>query len=69
LLPHCSPFSDPWMSSLDNSRSRRELGMTYTPVGGYLPQLIEYYREHREPAPPGYEQRNRELQFAQHHGA
>lgn len=69
LLPHCSPFSDPWMSSLANTRSKQELGMTYTPMREYLGKLIEHYREHREPSPPGYEQRNRELQFAQHHGA
>ena len=69
LLPACSPFSDPWMSSLDNTRSKRELGMAYTPVRKALEVLVEYYREHREPGPPGYEQRNRELAFAQHHGA
>ncbi len=70
LLPHCSPFSDPWMSSLDNTRSKQELGMTYTPLRAYLAKLVEYYREHREPAPPSFEdQRNRELAFAQHHGA
>jgi nucleoside-diphosphate-sugar epimerase len=69
LLPHCSPFSDPWMSSLANDRSKQELGMEYTPIRAYLPRLIEYYREHREPAPPGYEQRDRELAFSQHHGA
>jgi nucleoside-diphosphate-sugar epimerase len=69
LLPSCSPFSDPWMSSLTNDRSQRELGMTFTPVRDYLQNLIEHYREHREPSPPGYEQRNRELAFAQHHGA
>jgi nucleoside-diphosphate-sugar epimerase len=69
LLPHASPFSDPWMSSLDNQRSIAELGMTYTPVRTYLKTLVEYYREHRGGLPPGYEQRQRELDFAQHHGA
>ena len=69
LLPHCSPFSDPWMSSLANERSKQELGMTCTLVREYLPKLVEYYREHREPAPPGYEQRQQELSFALHHGA
>lgn len=69
LLPHCSPFSDPWMSSLDNQRSKQELGLTYTPLRTCLETLIEYHREHRDLAPPGYEQRNRELEFALHHGA
>ncbi len=69
LLPHCSPFSDPWMSSLDNQRSKQELGMTYTPVREYLERLVEQHREHREREVPGYDQRNRELEFALHHGA
>lgn len=69
LLPDCSPFSGIWMSSLTNERSKQELGMRYTPLRDYLHELIAYYRVHREPPPPGYEQRNRELQFAQHHGA
>jgi nucleoside-diphosphate-sugar epimerase len=70
LLPQCSPFSDAWMSSLDNGRSKQELGMVYSPVREYLTKLVEYYREHREPAPHEYEeQRNRELAFARHHGA
>lgn len=69
LLPNCSPFSDPWMSSLANDRSKQELGMSYTPLRDTLHTLAEYYREHRQPTPPGYEQRNRELAFAQHHGA
>jgi nucleoside-diphosphate-sugar epimerase len=69
LLPHSSPFSDPWMSSLDNQRSKQELGMSYTPLAIYLRRLIEHAREHREPPPVGYEQRQRELEFAQHHGA
>jgi nucleoside-diphosphate-sugar epimerase len=69
LLPQCSPFSDPWMSSLNSQRSIAELGMTYTPVRTYLKALVEYCREHRGGVPPGYEQRQRELEFAQHHGA
>jgi nucleoside-diphosphate-sugar epimerase len=69
LLPHCSPFSDPWMSSLDNQRSKQELGMSYSPLSSSLKTLIEHAREHREPPPPGYDQRQRELEFAQHHGA
>ena len=40
LLPGCSPFSDPWMSELDNQRSKLELGMQYTPLPVYLRNLI-----------------------------
>jgi hypothetical protein len=28
----CSPFCDSWMSELDNMRSRRALGVCYTPL-------------------------------------
>ncbi|HEX3940906.1 MAG TPA: GNAT family N-acetyltransferase [Acidobacteriaceae bacterium] len=64
LLPDCSPFSDPWMSSLTNKRSRSELGMTYTPVSVYLPRIVEYFRNCNLD-PPGYAQRSRELELAQ----
>src|SRR5664279_3347320 len=30
FLPDCSPFSERWMSELDNTRSKQEFGMTYT---------------------------------------
>src|SRR5690606_34047063 len=36
FLPDCSPFSDRWMSELTNTRSKAELGMTYTPLAVYL---------------------------------
>ncbi len=67
LLPACSPFSDPWMSSLANERSKRELGIKYTPLETYLQRLVEHFRTNR-PEAPGYGQRNRELEFARHHG-
>jgi len=63
LLPDCSPFSDPWMSSLTNERSRSELGMTYTPVRVYLSRLVEHFRS-CQLEPPGYAQRLRELELA-----
>ena len=31
FLPDCSPFSERWMSELDNTRSKEELGISYTP--------------------------------------
>lgn len=63
LLPECSPFSDPWMSSLTNERSRSELGITYTPVRNYLSRLVEHFRGCKLD-PPGYAQRPRELELA-----
>ena len=64
LLPHCSPFSDTWMSSLDNSRSKAELGITYTPVRDYVKKLVSYYQAVRPRDIEGYAQRAKELEVA-----
>src|SRR5689334_5608022 len=61
LLPECSPFSGEWMSSLDNSRSKAELGMQYTPFQQYLKRLVDYYRRLLPNPVEGYQQRQREL--------
>jgi nucleoside-diphosphate-sugar epimerase len=65
LLPDCSPFSDPWMSELDNRRSKEELGMQYTPLSVYLQKLVEYYSNDPLPLPGGYQRRNEEIRLAQ----
>ena len=62
LLPHCSPFSGLWMSELDNSRSRVELGMTYTPLSIYLRKLIDHYKNHPPSTPDGYRLRHKEVE-------
>ena len=54
LLPHCSPFSGKWMSSLDNARSKKELGMQYTPVAAYLKKLVSYFQAVRPHSVEGY---------------
>ncbi len=64
LIPDCSSFSDPWMSELDNKRSRMELGMSYTPLPIYLEKLVAYYRSAAIPLPDGYRRRNDELKIA-----
>jgi nucleoside-diphosphate-sugar epimerase len=65
FLPECSPFSDRWMSELDNTRSKTELGITYTPLREYLGALVAHYTAH-PPAlrPAGYRRRPAEIQFA-----
>lgn len=60
FLPDCSPFSDTWMSELDNTLSKQELGMTYTPVRDYLKELVQYYETTSHPVPAGYKRRNAE---------
>jgi nucleoside-diphosphate-sugar epimerase len=64
LLPHCSPFSGRWMSSLENARSKTELGMRYTPVSIYVKKLVSYFQAVRQHTVEGYEQRAREVELA-----
>jgi nucleoside-diphosphate-sugar epimerase len=64
LLPHCSPFSGRWMSSLENARSKAELGMHYTPVRTYVKKLVSYFQAVRPHRVEGYAQRPREMEWA-----
>ncbi len=61
LLPACSPFSEPWMSALDNRKSIEVLGMRYTPLASYLRRLVEHYRPLLGSPPPGYARRAEEF--------
>jgi nucleoside-diphosphate-sugar epimerase len=63
LLPSCSPLSDPWMSELDNSRSKHELGMRYTALSEYLPRIVRHYQRNTQLQPEGYKTRSLELQL------
>lgn len=65
FLPDCSPFSERWMSELDNARSKGELGIRYTPLHDYLGTLVEHYTSNDQPTPVGYKRRAAELQFAE----
>jgi nucleoside-diphosphate-sugar epimerase len=64
LLPGCSPFSDPWMSSVNNSLSKIEIGMDYMPFSTYLAKLVRYFESRPERRIDGYSRRALELQFA-----
>jgi nucleoside-diphosphate-sugar epimerase len=64
LLPQCSPFSDPWMSALDNARSKTEFGIRYTPLPDYLQAFIQHYRNNQHLVPEGYKSRELELRVA-----
>jgi len=64
LLPHCSPFSGLWMSSLDNAQSKAELGMRYTPMAVYTEKLVRYFQATSARQVPGYAQRRSELSLA-----
>lgn len=64
FLPDCSPFSERWMSELDNTRSKSELGVTYTPLREYLKRIVDAYSATPPPPPPGYRRRRAERDFA-----
>jgi nucleoside-diphosphate-sugar epimerase len=68
LLPDCSPFSGRWMSALENTRSKQELGMAYTPVRAYLKKLVDYFQTAPSRKIEGYLQREKELQVSEKHG-
>jgi nucleoside-diphosphate-sugar epimerase len=61
FLPDCSPFSERWMSELDNTRSKTELGIAYTPLSTYLARIVAHHRAEPPPTPAGYRRRRAEL--------
>lgn len=61
FLPDCSPFSERWMSELDNRLSKAELDMSYTPVETYLARIVAYYNDNPPAAPTSYRRRRAEL--------
>ena len=65
FLPDCAPFSERWMSALDNSLSKSELGIRYTALSQYLAELVEYYDSHVLTSPLTYRRRRAERQYAE----
>ena len=64
FLPDCSPFSERWMSEMDNQRSKDELGLEYTPLRTYLPKIVDYYESHAPQQPVSYRRRHAEKMLA-----
>jgi nucleoside-diphosphate-sugar epimerase len=60
FLPDCSPFSENWMSELDNARSKAELGLVYTPLRTYLEKVVAHYEANPPARPPSYLRRHSE---------
>jgi hypothetical protein len=52
------------MSALDNTRSKHELGMAYTPLKEYLVKLVEFFQSAPPRTAAGYERRGAELALA-----
>lgn len=65
FLPDCSPFSERWMSELDNTKSKDILGINYTPLPDYLGELVKFYESHHISEPLTYRRRRAEIQFAE----
>ena len=65
FLPDCSPYSERWMSDLDNSRSKAELGVSYTPMRDYLAEIVAFYDSHPIAPPLTYRRRQAELNFSE----
>ncbi|MCY3779170.1 MAG: NAD-dependent epimerase/dehydratase family protein [Chloroflexi bacterium] len=64
FLPDCAPFSERWMSALDNSLGKAELGIGYTPFADYLAEIVEYFDANVMTPPLAYRRRRAERQFA-----
>lgn len=60
FLPDCSPFSDRWMSELDNTLSKTELGLTYTPASTCIERIVAHYSQQPPPPPVSYRRRSAE---------
>ena len=69
FMPDCSPFSERWMSDLDNSRSKAELGLSYTPLPDYLSEIVAYFDSQPIAPPLTYSRRQAELNFAERQAA
>lgn len=64
-----SPFSGKWMSCLDPSRARSELGFSHTPLPQVLAAIVsDFVSRTRAAAPPGYDRRADELRLAEQWG-
>jgi len=60
-----SPFSDHWMSLLDPTRARTELGFQHEPLTGYLEKIVACFVNYPRAAPPdNYRRRAAELALA-----
>ncbi len=65
FMPDCSPFSERWMSDLDNSLGKTELSLRYTPLRDCLTEIVAYFDAHSIAQPLAYRRRQAELNFAE----
>jgi nucleoside-diphosphate-sugar epimerase len=64
-LREVSPFSSRWMSMLDPSKARRDLGFSHEPLESYLGKIIASFVAHPpKDRPEGYARRSEEIALA-----
>jgi nucleoside-diphosphate-sugar epimerase len=64
-LREVSPFSSRWMSMLDPSKARRDLGFSHEPLESYLGKIVASLLAHPPKDPPeGYARRAEEIALA-----
>jgi nucleoside-diphosphate-sugar epimerase len=64
-LKRVSPFSQRWMSFVDPSRAKRELGFAHTPLREYLDRVVAAFLAYPgSDRPDGYSDRRREVELA-----
>lgn len=54
IFPGCSPLSNPWMSVLDGSAARADLGLEPRGLEAWLPGLVEALVDDPPDPPPAY---------------
>jgi nucleoside-diphosphate-sugar epimerase len=54
VFPGCAPFTNPWMSILDNTRARAELGLSFDGFDVYVPELALDCAASPRPQPDSY---------------
>lgn len=65
FLPDCAPFSERWMSELDNSLGKSELGISYTPLAEYLAEIVRHFDSNAVSPPFAYRRRRAERLYAE----
>ncbi len=63
-----SPFSTPWLSYIDPSKAKAELGFQHAPLRSYLDKIVTSFINHPPDTPPdNYANRPAELALAARH--
>jgi nucleoside-diphosphate-sugar epimerase len=66
ISPDISPFSGRWVSYLDPAYARQEIGFSTTPLPQWIPEVISYFFQQYQGAPPeNYQFRNKEKVYLQ----